>query len=448
MKKVFHLGVVLAFLLALVPAGASAEADSFPLYAGQNIEVGYVDVSNDTDLLYVQYVITDMDWCITKTHLHVAEDPGEIPQKNGNPIPGKFDYSGEHECVTEALYEIPLIWDPGDIVIAAHAVMEHVVSEAPYPASSVFDYDQGQRKDGTAVLPARSIPEQGLAYDSEQSESSFFSLGFGGWIIVEFDCPITNGEGNDIQVVEDTWGSYPLETAEIYASQDGSSWIDLGEADNTNNAGIHTISEFDLNGLDWATYIKVVDTTDSALHNNTADGYDLNAVLALQDCMGEDETAWGGIMDFPGKNWARYFLYGISPYAVGDVDLFRPGFTHEYAADFEAYEEDPENMSFLFWEQEVDGTSGFHNVPLLTYIEITGNTAVFGGVVTASHKASRVGQTLYIYVEDNGPDGVGDILRACWNDLYGCGDPGNPSSSWSYYEVIDGDIEVMDYNSP
>ena len=88
------------------------------------IEVGDVLVWNDAEYLYVKYVITDTDWCLTETHLHIAAPPEGIPQKNGNPIPGHFDYSMEHDCVTEFTYTIPMSWNVDEeLYIAAHAVV-------------------------------------------------------------------------------------------------------------------------------------------------------------------------------------------------------------------------------------------------------------------------------------------------------------------------------------
>jgi len=281
------------------------------------IDVGDVLVWNDGDTLYVKYVIYEDGWCLTETHLHVAKSEGEIPQtKKGNPIPGQFDYKSEHDCVTD--YTIQLNWCPNtELFIAAHAVVQKttVITAAPYYASTVVSYIQGLTKGGTSVRTERSTPEQGLIFEIGQDEHNFFSLGFGGWIIVEFDCPIQNGEGNDVKIIEDTWGlPYPLEKANVFASQDGITWTWLGVADNTNLDVIHTISEFDLGILNWAKYIKVEDISDPAPHNNAADAYDLNAVESLQDCVEiQEETAWGAGFDFPGKNWATYFKYIVQP---------------------------------------------------------------------------------------------------------------------------------------
>lgn len=100
-----------------------------PLIAGQNIEVGTVNVWNDGENLYVTYVIDAPGWYLTETHLHVACSEEEIPQnKKGNPIPGHFDCSSEHEIVdyvTEyPLDPIPLnSIDCCNLFIAAHAVV-------------------------------------------------------------------------------------------------------------------------------------------------------------------------------------------------------------------------------------------------------------------------------------------------------------------------------------
>lgn len=295
-------------------AGDYVETD-VDMIAGQHTDVGNVNVYDDGDTLYVTFTTTG-DWVITETHVEIVDmvDTHFPLTKKNNPKVGHFTYSDEHDYETEVVWEIEDVWD-GTIYVGAHAVVALLdVTEAPFYGTEIVDYWQGPKKDGNPVREARSDPENGLYYETGRDESNFFSLGFEGWIILEFDCPIPNGEGDDIRVIEDTWGGgYPLETADVYASQDGTNWFYLGEADNTDLDIIHTVSFFDLGDLEWAKYIKVVDTTNPAPHNNAADGYDLNAVEALHDCVKvvDMETAWGfttenGI-DFGGSSWAMYF---------------------------------------------------------------------------------------------------------------------------------------------
>lgn len=334
-KKHFSLGLVVALGIALaigvnaalkIRAADVCDPQVQDLIAGQHIDAGDVIVKNDNENLYITYQ-TEGGWEITETHFHVADSLEGIPQtKKGNPIPGQFDYKYEYDpAITKVTYTLSLdefgfeVECGTELFIATHAVVQKVNGEGPYSGEanyypfSVYNYEQGLRKDGTPVRPGRSVPEQGLELEGTGSETDFFSLGFDGWLIAEFDCPIRNGEGNDVSVVEDTWGTYPLETADVYASQDGESWVYLGTADNVNRDPRdknHTVSEFDLGSLKWAKYIKVVDTTDPAVHNNAADGFDLNAIESLQDCM-QEETAWGYGPNFPGKNWAMYFTYVV-----------------------------------------------------------------------------------------------------------------------------------------
>jgi len=98
------------------------------------IDVGDVYIWQDDDYLYVMYVTED-GWYMTETHLHVAMDPAYIPQtKKNNPIPGKFDYSMDHDpAVQEVTYTID--WDEewGDtLYIATHAVVQKVVGYDMY----------------------------------------------------------------------------------------------------------------------------------------------------------------------------------------------------------------------------------------------------------------------------------------------------------------------------
>lgn len=153
-------------------------------------------------------------------------------------------------------------------------------------ASSVESSLQGSRRDGSPVLAARSVPAQGLVLEFGDSQSNFYSLGFGGWIIVGFTDIMVDAAGPDLRITEDTWGAYPLEQADVLVSQDGISWTPLGVANNTNSVNAtHTTSEFNLAdiGWGWAKYVMIEDTTDPAAFNSRpeGDGYDLNAVEAL-----------------------------------------------------------------------------------------------------------------------------------------------------------------------
>lgn len=316
MKRIiFSLIAVSMFLASPLMAYTEEESVSWSgsvdLIAGQSTDVGEVEVWNEDGTLYVKYIIED-GWCMTESHLQVADSKEDIPQtRTGNPKPGQFELKSEHDpCVEDYTYD--LSWDMEiQPFVAAHAVVQKtiVLEESPYYPSTVKEYSQGLKKDGTFVKEARSDPEQGLVFEEGRDESNFFSLGFGGYIVVEFDCPVRNGDGNDLKVIEDTWGSYPLEKAEVSAGQDGEEWIYLGVADNTNADGIHTISEFDLGELESARYVKIVDTSKPNDHNSEADGYDLNAVQALQDCVEvQEETAWAEGERFTERgSWAMYF---------------------------------------------------------------------------------------------------------------------------------------------
>jgi hypothetical protein len=133
-KKLVALLLVVTLAVAMIPAAVMAQA-SLPFMTdliadggGEEtaMDVGDVEAWNDGDNLYVKYVIADTDWCLIETHLHVATDPDDIPQKNGNPPTGTFDYSMEHDWLMEYTYTIHLgDWAPNtDLFIAAHAEIQ------------------------------------------------------------------------------------------------------------------------------------------------------------------------------------------------------------------------------------------------------------------------------------------------------------------------------------
>ena len=140
------------------------------------IDVGDVLVWNDGTTLHVKYVVT-APWCLTETHLHVATVLGEIPQKNGNPIPGKFEENDKHDCISEVEYMYDLLgkeWDFEDkLYIAAHAkaqnnsvivgydinINEIYWSETAWAAGSDFS---GKNWATYFTYTVQQLPEYGL----------------------------------------------------------------------------------------------------------------------------------------------------------------------------------------------------------------------------------------------------------------------------------------------
>jgi len=289
------------------------------LIAGQNIDVGDVIVWLEAGNLYVKYVTVD-GWAMTETHLAVAASWSGIPQKNGNPIPGRFPYSTIHDPpATEYTYTIPYT---GPVSIAAHAEVIKLIGTAAswQYATQVIAYKQGKLVGGGPITdPARTDPIRALG----APDGAFYSLGFvsvgDGYIVLGFGYPIYNGPNPDVRTVEITWGnrmSYPREAAKVYAIV-GSMEYYLGTV--TNHDDPNGISYVSFDAVPPGVYIDAIKLVDDTYKldfpvasHPTADGYDLDAV-GVRYLVQAEETAWGDGTDFPGANWATYFTYPIDP---------------------------------------------------------------------------------------------------------------------------------------
>jgi hypothetical protein len=132
--------MLLVGLVVMMPTGLAAGLDhpdgvakTADIIAGGGYSPGAKDVGdifvwNDGSYIYVQFVIVDNtpsdpldDWYITETHVEVATERGNIPQANGNPVPGKFTYARTHENVDECTETVPLGSFSGKVFVAAHA---------------------------------------------------------------------------------------------------------------------------------------------------------------------------------------------------------------------------------------------------------------------------------------------------------------------------------------
>lgn len=137
----------------------------------------------------------------------------------------------------------------------------------------------------------RSIPSK--ASVAEKSDAplamNFFSLGFGGVIILRSSAWIGNGPGNDVTLYETTWGN-PVcrpdvsESALVEFSQDGINWITPGPV-TTGAAGnwnaCHNAS-FDISPLMMAQYVRITDRTNPkrCIIGDGNDAYDVDGLEA------------------------------------------------------------------------------------------------------------------------------------------------------------------------
>jgi hypothetical protein len=119
------LGLAIAGALLGVPTLATAQVCGT---AEENFDAGQVTISNDASNLYVRYNAAS-PWVISDTHVAVASTLSGIPQtKAGNPIPGRFAYSGSFDPeVTTDTVAVPMAgtYSSGQTVyIAAHAQVQ------------------------------------------------------------------------------------------------------------------------------------------------------------------------------------------------------------------------------------------------------------------------------------------------------------------------------------
>src|SRR3989344_287971 len=193
-------------------------------------------------------------------------------------------------------------------------------------ATGTEDNNQGLRKNGTAILADRTNPGSllgapqttGTPYDAVVA-GSFFSLGFDqGNIVALFDGTIYNDAGNDIQVYEVTGGtSYPDEKVKVEA-WDGSTWVDLGL--------VNRDGSVDMGSLLFASKVRLSEASDKNLFENEADGYDLDAVGAVNIipnvCDVENTasaSAWFGNLELE-INASASVTFGINPLACAETE--------------------------------------------------------------------------------------------------------------------------------
>jgi len=134
-------GLLLLVLLAGIPVVSANDidppvtkicgaAESYPLFAGQTIPVGTVEVTNDESSLIVTFQTTG-NWYLYETHVIIGEKtdagctwPEGTTTNNGNPIPGQFPYGHPGDLNSqedEIVIDLDDLSTEGCYCIAAHA---------------------------------------------------------------------------------------------------------------------------------------------------------------------------------------------------------------------------------------------------------------------------------------------------------------------------------------
>ncbi len=150
-------------------------------------------------------------------------------------------------------------------------------------ATQVINYTPGLRKNGTAITPARTNPANALGLPQGTDVVNFVSLGFGGSLTLKFDYVIfDNAATNDISLIETSFGnpscaSY-TEKVMVEGSLDGINWITL------TNEDICLDGEIDINNAGVIQYVRLTDRSASSKFSGTADGYDVDGLVVINEC--------------------------------------------------------------------------------------------------------------------------------------------------------------------
>lgn len=155
-------------------------------------------------------------------------------------------------------------------------------------AQHVVLFEQGTNGDYNSVALSRSHPENALGIPQETDVINFVSLGFGGKLILKFNFIVFNKDGNDLCILETTYGNpecdeYP-EQALVEVSLDCENWSELG---------VVCLDEcLDLDTIPYFQYIRLTDRSPFTQFNSSADGYDVDGVVSLNICGEYEAKIW------------------------------------------------------------------------------------------------------------------------------------------------------------
>ena len=291
--------------------------------------------------MHVDYVIdTGLAdaWCITKTHVAVETDSTLIPQRKSNPIPGKFEFTDTHDCVTGFGYTIPNIWNVDDVLaIAAHANVEvpggldALELALPATADLTVAFPGGDSYFNSTVTNGGVLngtsdgwcvdTSRGISPGTTYNVNVFSSYSAGGAAVV--DKPENLDLVNWI-INQDYVGTAAPVGNYTYGDVQRAIWALIENTQSTAGLGLWTQANVDQilaeaapnDGFEPGCNERVaVILQPVAIDGTTTDAQITIAQVTFVSvgvpCEARTETAWADGFDFDGKNWATWFEYTI-----------------------------------------------------------------------------------------------------------------------------------------
>jgi len=228
----------------------------------------------------------------------VPEINGAAVLENGNVLLANGDGDSEDAFIEVSLADASIVasydaeYDVNNGDLAATCVDPNPDTSNPCLAEGVCNaesavYVEGTTQNGGSLSPARAISDNALGAPEGTDAMVFTSLGYGGSLTFEFDGVVPNAEGDDIQVVETSFGNpgceaYP-EYADVSVSADGEDFFYIGTVCKSDNAV--DISDAEVS-LDCVSYVRVANNDGLT---STPDGFDVDGIIAIHNCAADGE---------------------------------------------------------------------------------------------------------------------------------------------------------------
>lgn len=320
--------------VAIFNRAPESDPDTFPLYAGQDWEVGQVLVYDDpiSEEICVKFELFDEGvleedtdiyidgWRITEVHLAIATDVDLIPQKNGNTIPGKFPVKDDEVEMDDHFagpYCIPFediigedVIDCGtNLVIAAHAVIEKTECKVVVEAGSDFYVSNTDTKvvAGNVSVPTNAVfahkpGDSGSPYSPVWDTNLNYTFDESAdWIWESYY--VTNPIAGDVVTFEREFEVSGMPNdGTLYIAADNGFAVEL----NNNLLGSYNLFQYPELGNLKQPYVNTTDWWNVQQYNlapNLIQGTNTLKIIGVNEYMNNDDVDKGGSLQRVGDKY-------------------------------------------------------------------------------------------------------------------------------------------------